>query len=109
MRQGKAPAVPVKAKQGAEARDWTWVEGSVWTDRMVSALVNGVKGGRLPSSHKQGCSRFTQPGLMRDAPDEETTNWRAVCGKTARTVRRAGRLKPSRLLSINICRMLQST
>ena len=28
---------------------------------------------------------------MRDTPDEETTDWRAVCGKTARTVRRAGR------------------
>ena len=23
-------------------------------------------------------------------PDEETTDWRAVCGRTARTVRRAG-------------------
>jgi hypothetical protein len=34
------------AKQGAEARDWSWVKASVWTDRMVSALVNGVKGGR---------------------------------------------------------------
>jgi RNA-directed DNA polymerase len=34
------------AKQGAEARNWSWVEASVWTDRMVSALVNGVKGGR---------------------------------------------------------------
>jgi RNA-directed DNA polymerase len=34
------------ATQGAEARDWSWVEASVWTDRMVSALVNGVKGGR---------------------------------------------------------------
>jgi RNA-directed DNA polymerase len=41
-----APAVPARAKQGAEARDWWWVEASVWTDRMVSALVNGVKGGR---------------------------------------------------------------
>jgi RNA-directed DNA polymerase len=46
MRQGKAPAVPEKAKQGAEARDWSWVEASVWTERMVSALENGVKGGR---------------------------------------------------------------
>ena len=27
----------------------------------------------------------------RGAPDEETSNWRAVCGRTARTVRRAGR------------------
>ena len=47
-RQGKAPVVPVLATQGAEAgndRDWSWVEASVWTERMVSALVNGVKGG----------------------------------------------------------------
>ena len=28
----------------------------------------------------------------RDTPDEENINWRAVCGKTARTVRREGRL-----------------
>ena len=42
----KAPLVPVRATQGAEARDWSWVEASVWTDRMVSALENGVKGGR---------------------------------------------------------------
>jgi RNA-directed DNA polymerase len=42
----KAPGVPARATQGAEARNWTWVEASVWTDRMVSALENGVKGGR---------------------------------------------------------------
>ena len=41
-----ASTVPARAKQGAEARDWSWVEASVWTERMVSALVNGVKGGR---------------------------------------------------------------
>src|SRR5215813_477342 len=46
MGQERAPAVPLRAKQGAEARDWSWVEASVWTDRMVSALVNGVKGGK---------------------------------------------------------------
>ena len=34
------------AKQGAEAHDWSWAEASVWTERMVSALENGVKGGR---------------------------------------------------------------
>jgi RNA-directed DNA polymerase len=48
-RQEKAPAVPMAARQGAETgndRDWSWVEASVWTERMVSALVNGVKGGR---------------------------------------------------------------
>ena len=29
----------------------------------------------------------------RANPDEETTNWRAVCGRTARAVRREGRAK----------------
>src|SRR6202008_4723562 len=42
----RAPAVPARATQGAEVRKDTWMEASVWTDRMVSALVNGVKGGR---------------------------------------------------------------
>lgn len=41
----QASAVPARAKQGAEPRDWSWVEASVWTDRMVSALETGVKGG----------------------------------------------------------------
>jgi RNA-directed DNA polymerase len=38
--------VPATAKQGAEARVWSWVEASIWTERMISALENGVKGGR---------------------------------------------------------------
>ena len=42
----KALAVPARPTQGAEARNWSWVEDTVWTERMVSALVNGVKGGR---------------------------------------------------------------
>jgi RNA-directed DNA polymerase len=44
-----ASAVPAKAKQGAEAcgpSGWEWVEASVWTERMLAALVNGVKGGK---------------------------------------------------------------
>lgn len=39
-----------EAKQGAEIpstrRDWSWVEAGVWTERMLSALGNGVKGGK---------------------------------------------------------------
>ena len=42
----RAPAVPARATQGAEARDGSWADASVWTERMVSALENGVKGGR---------------------------------------------------------------
>ena len=39
-----------EAKQGAEtpvaSRNWDWVEAPVWTERMLSALANGVKGGK---------------------------------------------------------------
>jgi len=45
MRHERASTVPARATQGAEARDWSWAEASVWTERMVSALENGVKGG----------------------------------------------------------------
>jgi RNA-directed DNA polymerase len=51
----RASGVSARTKQGAEARDSkanasirlrSWVEAEVWTERMVSALGNGVKGGR---------------------------------------------------------------
>jgi RNA-directed DNA polymerase len=44
----KAPAVPAGATQGAKAqrRNWSWVEASVWNERMLAALDNGVKGGK---------------------------------------------------------------
>jgi RNA-directed DNA polymerase len=41
-----APTVPNGAKQGAEAHGMPGVEASIWTERMVSALVNGVEGGK---------------------------------------------------------------
>jgi RNA-directed DNA polymerase len=44
-----ASTVPEKAKQGAETCNfskWEWVEASVWTERMLAALGNGVKGGK---------------------------------------------------------------
>lgn len=38
--------VPFAAKQAREACDrWSWVEASVWTERMLTALEEGVKGG----------------------------------------------------------------
>jgi RNA-directed DNA polymerase len=55
----RAPTVPARATQGAEARDWSWVEASVWTDRMVSALENGVKGGRWYSLIDKVCAPAT--------------------------------------------------
>ena len=32
-----------------DPREWSWVEASVWTDRMLSALGNGVRGGKWHS------------------------------------------------------------
>jgi hypothetical protein len=85
------------------ASGWRWVDRDIWTERMLAALDNGVLGGKwiidngpTPSSQLSGCSRCTQPVDARANPDMETTHWRAVCGRTARTVRRAGRREPSR-------------
>ena len=46
--ESQAPGVPEKATQGTEThgRHWSWVEASVWNERMLAALENGVKGGR---------------------------------------------------------------
>ena len=43
-----APPVPEGTKQGANSQApsrWDWVDSGVWTERMLAALVNGVKGG----------------------------------------------------------------
>jgi RNA-directed DNA polymerase len=51
MRNGRSEAqpagVPLQAKQAGETSDrWSWVEPSVWTERMLTALETGVKGGK---------------------------------------------------------------
>jgi RNA-directed DNA polymerase len=51
---GKEQENPVSATKATQGRDVTggephglwWAEASIWTDRMVSALGNGVKGGK---------------------------------------------------------------
>ena len=51
----KPAEVPEKAKQVGETRSrWSWVEPSVWTDRMLTALEKGVKGGMNAFFAKQG-------------------------------------------------------
>ena len=48
--QDQPTAVPTWAKQAGDAQAserrarWQWVEAGVWTDRMLAALENGVKG-----------------------------------------------------------------
>ena len=53
--QKRASLVLETTKQGAETQtndrgsnpeNWTWVEGCVWTEAMLAALGNGVKGGK---------------------------------------------------------------
>lgn len=50
MRQSESetPTVPGRAKQGVKRpeRSWSWAEASVWNERMLAALDNGVKGGK---------------------------------------------------------------
>lgn len=49
-KESKPAPVPERAKQAGEARDrWSWVEPSVWTERMLTALEKGVKGGKWHS------------------------------------------------------------
>lgn len=40
--------MPLKAKQKSETQNlkWGWVETSIWTERMLATLDNGVKGGK---------------------------------------------------------------
>lgn len=46
QKESKPTSVPGMAKQVGEAQGrWLWVELSVWTERMLTALEKGVKGG----------------------------------------------------------------
>ena len=47
LKETKPTLVPQSAKQVGEIHDrWSWVEPSVWTARMLTALETGVKGGK---------------------------------------------------------------
>jgi hypothetical protein len=95
MKQGTVSAVPKTAKQETEARgrEWWWAEASIWTDRMVSALVNGVKGDKwaqgmvrlLPACHAgrvRLCRRLRATAAARHP---------AQAGETAKHRPRPGR------------------
>src|SRR5271156_6771267 len=63
-------------------------------DRVAATARKTGYAGQTNSSRPPGCSPWTRPGGKRDSPDDqETIDWRAVCGKTACTVRREGRPK----------------
>src|SRR5215471_16224964 len=69
---------------------------SCGSGKNVRALVvprRTISAGRMPSLLPRGFSLSTKPMGGHANPDEETTDWRAVCGRTACTVRRAGRAR----------------
>jgi hypothetical protein len=90
-----------KASSGRDARRWddhtcTLASRSIYTDGTLGVGAgNGVKGGYHFFREVSYCSHYPRFDAERDVPDGETSNWRAVCGKTASTVRREGRRKPS--------------
>ena len=51
-------AVPARAKRAGETSPpWGWVEPTVWTERMLTALDRGGQRGSLVQSDGQGPSR----------------------------------------------------
>ena len=66
-------------------------EASLRMERMASALVTASKEADYFFREVSYCSHYPRFDAERDVPDVETSNWRAVCGKTASTVRREGR------------------
>jgi len=84
--QGKAPGVPTgldKVQTTGGDRAWSWVEASVWTERMVSALVNGVKGGRWFSL----IDKVTAPATLEVAWSKVRSN-RGAAGVDGQSVER---------------------
>ena len=57
--QARGPQVPEVAKQGpdTQAPQWAWVEASIWSERMLAALGNGVQGGKWFSLIDKGVPR----------------------------------------------------
>src|SRR5580700_5817127 len=92
--------VPEETRAGGATTPVLWrAEASTRMERMASALVTASKEADHFFREVSSCSHYPRFDTERDGPDVETNNWRAVCGKTASTVRREGRRKPSLPLS----------
>ena len=70
--------VPATAKQAGEIRGrWAWVEPTVWTERMLTALEQGVKGGKWFSLIDKVYARTQPAGGLRARwqPTEGRPGW----------------------------------
>jgi RNA-directed DNA polymerase len=79
-------ALPTQGAETGNDRDWSWVEAEVWTERMVSALVNGVKGGRWFSL----MDKVTAPATLAIAWEKVLAN-RGAAGVDGQSVERFAR------------------
>lgn len=69
--QGTAPARVPAAKQAGEVRArWAWAEPCVWTERMLTALEQGVKGGKWFSL----IDKLSSPSMLRRAFERVKAN-----------------------------------
>ena len=70
--------------------NWSWVEASVWTERMVSALDNGVKGGRWYSLIDKVCApkRCGRPG-RKSRPTRARRAWTGKASNGSRRGRKS--------------------
>ena len=78
-------AEPETARQETEARSrkWWWVEASIWTARMVSALVNGVKGDKWFSLK----DKLVRPSALEAAWRKVARN-KGACGVDGQSIDR---------------------
>jgi RNA-directed DNA polymerase len=77
-----SPAVAAMPKRGEEIRArWVWTEPAVWTDAMLAALENGVKGGRWYSL----IDKVWKAGNLEAAWKRVKSN-KGVCGVDGQTV-----------------------
>lgn len=78
----KPATVPVMATQAGEVRArWAWTEAAVWTERMLTALEQGVKGGKWFSL----IDKVYRPANLRSAFARVKTN-RGVAGVDHQTI-----------------------
>ena len=85
QRVSKVPTVPQRAKQGTKAghQDWSWVEASIWTERMLAALENGVKGSKWFSL----IDKVVRPGTLEIAWQKVARN-KGAAGVDGQSVKR---------------------
>jgi RNA-directed DNA polymerase len=90
-----------RAKQGTDAtggesRELWWAEASIWTDRMVSALGNGVKGGKWFSL----IDKVTRPATLDIAWRRVARN-KGAAGVDGQSVERFARQSERYLLELH--------